>query len=64
MIQFPSKCSLLPVFASLENGPTIYLTYSKQRQSRKLEVIADVATILTVLVSSSSTPANFTSDLS
>lgn len=52
------------MFASLENGPTIYLTYSRQRQSRKVEVIADVAILLALLASSLSRPANFTSYLS
>lgn len=50
MILFPSQFSLLPLFASLGSGPNIYLTYSRQRQSRKLEVIAEADFLLTMLV--------------
>lgn len=49
MILFPSQFSLLPMFASLGNGPNLYLIYSRQRQSRKLEANAKAAILLTML---------------
>lgn len=58
-----SKLSLLPMFSNLGNGPNIYLTYSSQIQTRKLEDITEAAVLLTML-SDSLRPVNFTSCIS